>query len=330
MREYKRESLTIKVDFLLIKIMTDQGELGEETHLENMLTQKAYKWIWVDFSQPTDRDIQLLTDVFHFHPLAIEDCLHFLQRPKLDYYDGYNFYVFHSLDQQTLETKELDLFVSNEFVVTFHKSIITEVEEVWNSVLLSKKVTTSSQLMYHILDKIVDMYFPAAYHIEDALNDLEDDLEKHIKSDLIDHIFDMRKDLIKLRRSFQSTRELVYRMLNSDRLKEVKDHKVYFNDIYDHLIRLTEIIDSSREMTADMRDSYFSLTSNRMNTIMMTLTVISSIFIPLTFIVGVYGMNFKNMPELNCHYGYYGVWAVMLAVSLGMMIWFKKKGWFRS
>ncbi|GGH81745.1 magnesium transporter [Pullulanibacillus pueri] len=315
----------------MIKLMTDRGEVDQYEDIGKYLKNiDDYQWVWVDFLAPNKEEIAILSDVFHFHPLAIEDCLHYLQRPKLDYYDGYNFYVLHSLNQETLDSEEVDLFVSERFLVTFHQEPVVEIEEVWNSILVSRQVNSPAQLLYFIFDKIVDMYFPAAYQIEDALNDLEDELEDRVKGDLIDQIFDMRKDLIKLRRSFQSTRELVYRMLNSERLQEVKERKVYFNDIYDHLIRLTEIIDSSREMTADMRDSYFSLNSNRMNSIMMTLTVISSIFIPLTFIVGVYGMNFDNMPELHWHFGYYGIMICMLVIAVGMITWFIKKGWFKS
>jgi len=312
-------------------MMTENREIESPVNIGNVVADLSDdQWIWVDFSLPKEEEIQLLSDVFHFHPLAIEDCLHFLQRPKLDYYDGYNFYVLHALNQETSEVEEVDLFVSGRFLVSFHQDPIVEIDEVWNRILVSKKIDSPAQLFYHILDKIVDMYFPVAYNIEDALGDLEDELEGRIKRDLIDQIFDTRKDLVKLRRSFQSTRELVYRMLNSERLQEVAEHKIYFNDIYDHLLRLAEIVDSSLELTADMRDSYFSLNSNRMNSIMMTLTVISAIFIPLTFIVGVYGMNFDNMPELHWHYGYYGVMVIMLVIGVCMMIWFARKGWFKS
>jgi len=316
---------------IVIRVMTEKGETKLPVNIGNVVADLSdNQWVWVDFSLSEEEDIQLLSDVFHFHPLAIEDCLQFLQRPKLDYYDGYNFYVLHALNQETSEVEEVDIFVSERFLVSFHHDPVVEIDEVWNSVILSKKIDSPAQLFYHILDKIVDMYFPAAYNLEDALGDLEDKLEERIKGSLIDQIFDTRKDLIKLRRSFQSTRELVYRMLNSERLKEVAEHKVYFNDIYDHLLRLAEIVESSLELTADMRDSYFSLNSNRMNAIMMTLTVISAIFIPLTFIVGVYGMNFDNMPELHWHYGYYGVMVMMLVIGVCMVIWFAKKGWFKS
>ncbi|WEG12564.1 magnesium/cobalt transporter CorA [Pullulanibacillus sp. KACC 23026] len=308
--------------------ITDTGELLKDIELSD-LKQPGIKWFWVDFSKPTDEEAQELDRFFHFHPLAIEDCMHFLQRPKLDYYEGYNFYVFHSLDYKTLDISEVDLFVSTNYIVSFHLTPIREIDEVWERVPQMKR-KNPALILYHVLDHIVDLYFPAAYQIEDQLNDLDDEMEVRINQDLIDQLFDMRKDLLKLRRSFQSMRELLYRMLYSERLEEIAEHKAYFNDIYDHLLRLTEIIESSRDMTADMRDSYFSLNSNRMNSVMMTLTVISSIFIPLTFIVGVYGMNFDHMPELHFRYGYLACWIVMVAVTLGMIGWFKYKGWFRS
>lgn len=307
--------------------LTNKGEVVRDLNL-NELNQPHIKWYWVDFSIPTSEEAQALDQVFHFHPLAIEDCMHFLQRPKLDYYEGYNFYVLHALDQKTLDASEVDLFVSQKFVVSFHLTPITEIEEVWRR-LPTMKRKTPALILYHILDKIVDLYFPAAYQIEDQLNDLEDEMEERMHEDHIDQLFEMRKDLIKLRRSFQSMRELVYRMLNSERLEEIAEHKAYFNDIYDHLLRLTEIIESSRDMTADIRDSYFSLNSNRMNSVMMTLTVISSIFIPLTFIVGVYGMNFNYMPELQAHYGYFVCWGVMILITVGMIGYFRYKGWFK-
>jgi magnesium transporter len=121
---------------------------------------------------------------------------------------------------------------------------------------------------------------------------------------------------------------LLYRMINSDKIPGVKEQNIYYTDIYDHLLKLTEMIESNREMTADLRDSYNSLRSNRMNSIMKTLTVITTIFMPLTFIAGVYGMNFVNMPELQWAGGYYLIIGVMVVLGLGMYLWFRRKGWF--
>jgi magnesium transporter len=124
-------------------------------------------------------------------------------------------------------------------------------------------------------------------------------------------------------------RDLLYRIINSERLAGQKDSLVYFTDIYDHLLKLSDMIESNREITADMRDSYMSINSNRMNKIMKTLTVSTSIFLPLTFLVGVYGMNFHNMPELSLPYGYYTLLIIMAIIGGGMILWFRKKGWFK-
>uniref|UniRef100_UPI000470F1CC CorA family divalent cation transporter n=2 Tax=Bacillaceae TaxID=186817 RepID=UPI000470F1CC len=117
-------------------------------------------------------------------------------------------------------------------------------------------------------------------------------------------------------------------IINSERLHIPAEQKAYFNDIYDHLLKLTSMVEANRDMTSDMRDNYLSINANRMNSIMMTLTIISSIFIPLTFVVGLYGMNFDHMPELHWHYGYYIVLGIMTLMTIGMILWFKRKGWF--
>lgn len=145
----------------------------------------------------------------------------------------------------------------------------------------------------------------------------------------MNEVFGIRSDLLKLRRTIIPMRDLLYRIVNTNMMKSDANRQAYFNDIYDHLLKLTEIVESNRDMTADLRDSYQTLNSNRMNAIMMTLTIVSTIFIPLTFIVGVYGMNFDNMPELHWKYGYFGVLIFMGLLVSGMLLWFKHKGWFR-
>lgn len=179
------------------------------------------------------------------------------------------------------------------------------------------------------MDKVVDFYFPILYQIEDHLNDVEEQLSPSTVELSMDYVFEVRSDLFRLRRTIYPMRELLYRVLNSDRLGLTLHEQRYFQDIYDHLLRLGEIIESNRELTADIRDSQLSINSNRMNSIMMTLTIISSIFIPLTFIAGVYGMNFDHMPELHWHYGYFIVLFVMLLIGVSMLLWFKYKGWLR-
>lgn len=286
-------------------------------------------WYWVDLDQPTDEETIILQDFFAFHPLAIEDCLQFIQRPKLDYYDNHSFMIIQSVNRKTLDPEEIDIFWSANFIVTFHRKKSVEVDTVWDRLLDAKKIKSLNpvQILYHLLDKVVDYFFPSVYQIEDSLIQLEAEDADQLKTD---DLFDIRKELLKLRRIIFPMRELLYRVLNSERIQLTKKSKVYFKDIYDHLLMLTEIVESNRELTKDMRDSYLSVNSNRMNSIMMTLTVITTIFMPLTFIAGVYGMNFDHMPELHWRYGYFIVLGVMAGISVTMFVFFWRKGWFRQ
>jgi magnesium transporter len=287
-------------------------------------------WYWVDFHEPTDEESNLLAEFFHFHPLAIEDCLEYVQRPKLDFYEQYLFIVLHAIDQKTLEAEEVDLFVGQNFLVSFHKQGIRGINHVWGRLKNDEELKIGPlHVMYHILDKLVDDYFPPIYHIEDTLNQLEENTKDETIQSIIEQVFDIRSDLSKLRRTIVPMSDLLYRIIHSDRLQRMKERQIYFHDIYDHLLKLVEMIETNREITSDIRDSYLSLNSNRMNTIMMTLTVITTIFMPLTFIVGVYGMNFDYMPELHWKYGYFAVLGVMAFIATAMFFWFKRNGWFR-
>jgi magnesium transporter len=309
--------------------VTTSFKLKQNLTLDELNSQEI-AWYWVDFTCPTEEEILLLKTHFKFHHLAIEDCLHLLQRPKLDYYEGYNFFVLHSLNQNTLKAEELDLFVGDNFVVSFHLNESIEIKEAREKLIASENLWQegSTYIAYLIFDKLVDHYFPAVYNIEDYINDLdENENHKSIKH-LMDKLFETRSELLKLRRIVVQMRDLMYRIQSSDHLVDFKKKHVYFSDVYDHLLRLTEMLESSQAITSEMRENYTSINSNRMNNIMMLLTVVTSIFIPLTFIVGVYGMNFKYMPELEWRYGYFLVMGLMSALAIILFYLFKKKGWF--
>lgn len=309
--------------------ITKDMELKKDLSL-NELNEPNIKWYWVDFDCSDEIESALLDTHFHFHHLAIEDCLHFLQRPKLDYYDNYNFFVLHGLNNEDMTPHELDLFVGGNFIVSYHKTHLAEIEEVWLKINATKNTWCdgSMSVFYHILDKLVDHYFPAVYRLEDQINVIDDNVKGESSRKLLDKIFEIRSDLLRLRRIVIQMRDLAYRILNSDHLKHIKEKHIYFSDVHDHLLRLTEMIESSLALTSELRDSYLSVNSHKMNKIMMLLTVVTTIFIPLTFIVGVYGMNFKYMPELEFRYGYFIALGVMLFIGVFMFTWFKQKGWF--
>lgn len=293
-----------------------------------------YTFVWADFSQPTAEEIKLLTDYFHFHPLAVEDCMHVLQRPKIDYYDEVYFLVLHALHAEDVKPLEVDLFLGPNYLVSYHHEELDEMDQAWERIkehagerTIWSKATIA--VAYTVMDKLVDGYFPILYAIEDELAELEVRSSDEPIDELMNQVFILRSKLLRLRRTIVPMRDLLYRVIHSQRMQGGREHKLYFTDIYDHLLKLTDMLEADREMTADLRDSYISLSSNRMNNIMKTLTVITTIFMPLTLIAGIYGMNFTYMPELKMHYGYIGVIVLMVLLSGGMIIWFKKRGWFQ-
>lgn len=293
-----------------------------------------YVWCWIDFSEPTTEESGLLSSFFGFHPLAIEDCLHVLQRPKLDYYEEYQFLVLHAMNPETLNTVEVDLFIGSNYLVSYHKKPLVEVDQAWDKMQSrthDRKIWSQGPYAaaYMIIDSLVDNYFPCVYSIEDDLDELEKKGSRESVELLMNQVFMLRSRLLKLRRTIVPMRDLMYRVLNSQHIQGEKEPRVHFSDIYDHLLKLSEMIDSNREMTADLRDSYISLNSNRMNGIMKTLTVITTVFMPLTLIAGIYGMNFVNMPELEWKYGYFFVLGIMAALGIWMILAFMKRGWFK-
>jgi magnesium transporter len=328
----KREFISNVKRNLMIRTIaiTKKHQIVKGKPIEELLSND-YLWYWIDFDQPDEEQIAKLRNPLEFHPLAIEDCIHTLQRPKLDNYDDYTFFVMHSLHPHKLAKEELNLFLGEKYVVTFHLSVSNEIDEVWSRLEESKDINKWDPylILYHVLDKIVDNYFPIIYEFEDELNQIEDNSTKQTMEELLESLFDIRHDLLAMRHSVTPMSELVYRMLNSHRLTGIQKKIAYFSDIYDHLLKISSLIDSSREITADIRDSYLSMNAHQTNKVMKVLTVITTIFMPLTLIAGIYGMNFKYMPELGWKPGYFFTLALMLMISLGMWAWFTIKGWFK-
>ncbi|MBB3109741.1 magnesium transporter [Paenibacillus phyllosphaerae] len=310
--------------------ITPTHEIVQDLPLSAIAEHDA-KWYWVDFAEPTEAEARLLDTHFRFHPLAIEDCLHLLQRPKMDHYEDVHFLVLHAIRADKMAAEEVDLFVGPNFLVTFHHHPSPEIDEAWNRITIRRKGIDKGPLYaaYVVIDKLVDEYFPTLYQLEDQLSEIESNHNHDSTEKLMGQLFEIRANLLKLRRTIVPMRDLLYRIINSERIENMKKHLLYFKDVHDHLLKLTDMLEATRDMTSDMRDNYISVNAHRMNTIMKTLTVITTIFMPLTFIAGLYGMNFANMPELQWRWGYYAVLFVMIALGVGMYAWFRRKGWFK-
>jgi magnesium transporter len=307
--------------------ITHQNEVVTNFPIEDYQSLN-FKWAWIDFNKPTETEIKHLDYTFRFHPLAIEDCIQRLQRPKLDYYEDYSFFVTHVL-RTNLIKEELNFFIGENYIVTFHIDDSFEVNLVWNQIIKRQTIKKwdGYAVFYHILDKIVDHYFPFIYSIEDKLSAIENNSEDKMDA-LLEDLFEARHALLNLRHTIDPMRDLLYRMLNSHHLEGIRKRKEYFGDIYDHLLKLSDMISSNREITSDIRDSYISINAHQTNKVMRILTIITSIFAPLTFIAGIYGMNFLYMPELNWRFGYLFAIVLMIVISISMFSWFKRKGWF--
>lgn len=303
-------------------------ELKETNSPKDISEEK--KWIWVDLNEPTKEESEILVDYFDFHPLSVEDATQVQQRPKFKQYDDYQFIVFHALDLKTLESEEVDIFIGDDFIVTFHRERYEEIDTIKRKLFNETiEINEPEDILLHILDDIVDNYFPFIYDIEDKVFNFEDrhNLDITTKT-LIDDTFDLRQELLIIKRTVQPMKDLVYRMREGKVLHLNEQQFLYITHINDHLMKQMEMVDSSREMTSDIRDNYISLNSFKMNNIMKILTIYSVVFMPLTLIAGIYGMNFTNMPELEWHTGYYIVLIIMAVIAIIMLIVFKKKRWF--
>jgi len=291
-----------------------------------------HRWWWIDYSEPTHTETETLYTDLHFHPLAIEDCIQAWQRPKMDYYDEFSFFATHTPGPEKYDQYQIDFFVGSNFIVTYHKHVLKDVHDVWHAMHIAKslKKWDPYRVFYEVMDNVVDNFFPIIANLEDKINEVEESqMNRSLNMDyLLNRLINLRHELLELRHTINPIRDLFYRMLNSHRLPGINSRREYFMDIYDHLLKLSANVDSNREITNDIRDNFMSINSYQQNKVIQVLTVITSIFAPLTFIAGIYGMNFVNMPELKWHYGYYGVMALMLAITVAMILLFKKKGWF--
>ena len=201
--------------------------ITNDNHLEKgdmvgNLDVTSYKWYWVDFSEPTEEEIKHLSDTFHFHPLAIEDCVQEFQRPKLDYFKHYTFFVTHAVREEKGELikDEIDFFLGENFIISFHKNPSVEVTKVWNDLINQTSLENWDPYLvfYELLDKIVDNYFPIIYKIEDELAKMINNTDNQSMADLMDDLFETRNMLMRMLHSVNPMRDLLYRMLNSHHL----------------------------------------------------------------------------------------------------------------
>lgn len=302
------------------------------------------KWpvVWVDVvGLGTEEKLRAIADIFKMHPLALEDVVHVHQRSKVDAYDNALYIVMRIPDStQNHICEQFSLFLGKNFLVTFQERAGDCFDLVRSGLRLkesaARKGVHPDYLAYRLIDAAVDAYFPLIERIGDHLDQLDDPGAVSRTQQAFSELHIVRRELLMLRRAVWPLRDAISN-LRSELTPFVTDEtRLYLRDCYDHAVQLIDLLESYRDIAGDVRDYYLSTISNRMNEIMKTLTVIATIFLPLSFIASVYGMNFNtaaskwNMPELNWIYGYPFALGLMLSVTAGMLWWFKRKGWLSS
>lgn len=283
--------------------------------------------------------LEELGDRFGLHHLALEDVLNIPQRPKLDDYGDHQFIVVRMpIASDRLETEQLSIFLGKRFVLTIQERPGDCLEGIRKRIREGRpriRGNGSDYLVYSILDAIVDSYFPLLEHLGVTMDELESQIHQNPEKRQVEHLHEIKSDLVSLRRYLWPLRELNATLLRQENPFLTESTRLFMRDCYDHSVNALDLVDSYRDIATGLMELYLSMMSQRMNEVMKVLTIIATIFIPLSFIAGLYGMNFDpgvsrwNMPELGWRYGYPAALGVMALCGGGMLVFFWRKGWFR-
>lgn len=278
--------------------------------------------------------IEKLGDRFDLHPLILEDILHTAQRPKFEDYDNHLFIVLKMLrcagERRHVQSEQVSIVVGRNFVISFQESIGDVFEPVRDRIRKARgriRKMGPDYLAYSLLDAVVDGYFSVLETTGEKIESLEEQLAKEPTDRIPQRIHSLKREMIFLRKSIWPLRELISNLQRSESALISEQTGIYLRDVYDHAIQVIDTVESYRDIVSSLLDIYLSSISNRMNSVMKVLTIIATTFIPLTFVAGVYGMNFKYMPELEWRWGYALALLVMLAIAAGMIVYFRKRKW---
>ena len=290
--------------------------------------------LWVDIEDPTGDLLEdLLERRFGFHELAAEDALSAKTLPKYDAFSEYDFFVFRAVELNLVDhgaqTSKLSAFLGRDFLFTVHSGPMAFVDDIYKRLPADTRILANGPdyLLYEIVDLMVDAHFPLLEQIEECVDELQEKIFNDAHPSHLDELLHLKRDVAILRRQSLPQRELLNLISRGDSPFIQKQHLIYFRDLYDHMFRIAETIDASRDLMAGTMEAYLSVIANRTNEIMRVLTVLSTIMLPLTLIAGIYGMNFEHMPELRWLHGYPFALGLMAAVAAVMLLFFWKKGW---
>ncbi|MEO7453623.1 MAG: magnesium/cobalt transporter CorA [Fimbriimonadales bacterium] len=290
--------------------------------------------LWLDVDGVGDIGIiEELGREFGFHPLALEDAVNRNQRAKVEDYDDYYYIAVHApqLVGRDLVAEQLSVFLGRNYVVTVHHRMDDQMAAVRD--ILRKRRTRITEfgsdfLAYSILDSVIDQYFPVLESFGELTDETEDRMLLKPDRNTVRYVHGLKRELIVLRRAIWPFRDALVSLMRSDETNLISEETMpYFRDLYDHTVRIIDLVETYREVASDLMDVYLSSISNRTNDVMKRLTAITTIIMPLTLITGIYGMNFDNMPEIRHPYGYFVIVAVMILIAMLLFAYFWRQGW---
>ncbi|NUU63750.1 magnesium/cobalt transporter CorA [Paenibacillus agri] len=294
--------------------------------INETLSPPSEGFYWIDADV---EDLELIQPMFNLHDLAVEDCLsEEEQRPKIEIYESHYFIVVNSIrfDDEEIFLRALNVFLGRHFIITVTKQKINELR-VLKPMLWEQEVSEPDKFLYLLIDLVVDNYFSVGDRIEVRIEKLEEDILMHTKKSHLSEIIGLRSEILWLKKMLGPQKEVI-NTLNKKDLRLIDDQlQKYFSDIYENAVKISETFETYRDLMGNLREAYQSSIANRANEIMRVFTAITTIFMPLTVITGIYGMNFDHMPELHSKYGYYTVIGLMLTLGCGMLYIFRKKDW---
>jgi magnesium transporter len=288
---------------------------------------------WLDIEDPTESEEEVLWEIFNFHHLAIEDCIATHQYPKIDDYGDYLYLIVHAIEYDktggAFRTSELDVFLTERFVLTFHyqpmRSMTQRRHRLNEGALAPDR--RPAFLLHQILDNLIHNYGPAMDDFEKRISNIEELIIKKPDPRVLDRIFKFKKETLNLKRILGPQREVINRLSRGEFRLIPAELRAYYRDIFDEISRYAEITESHRDVIMMALDAYLSATSNRLNEVMRALTLISTIFLPLTFITGLFGMNFQHIPGAGNWWGFYITIGASVLIGAGLYLFFKFKKW---
>jgi len=310
-------------------------EVFDIEDVETLAALVKSDWVtWVDIQGfGNETKLRGVASAFNLHPIALEHAVNVPQRAKAETYEDHNLIIARapSFDEDgSMSVPQVCFIVGEGFLITFQERYLGFFDAVRDRIQVrggQLRNNGSDYLAYALIDAMVDLYYPVAQQLSDAIEDLEDWVVENPHPDVLKRIHEIRRQLVILRRVGHPQREAINATLRPQSPFFSEDVQVFVRDTREHITQIVELIDSSREMASDLADAYLSNVSHRSNEIMKVLTLMASIFIPLTFIAGIYGMNFDYIPELSFRNGYFIVWGVMIAIIIFMVFLFRHRGW---